>query len=346
MMSFGTLNTLANQIAPKTWKTVNEILARHAVENELIEGGRLRIDTTAVETNIHYPTDSSLLWDVYRVLARCIVKARELDPSVAGDKRLQTTRAKKLQTQIARMSGRKSKKLKAPYKRLIRLVEAIFGWSLDTAAKLEMRQGRYGPVEYLLANKLIEEIHHFVELGGCVVDQAQRRVLRGEKVPNDEKLFSIFEPHTELLKRGKAGKAIEYGHMVSFQQVDGKFITDYEVFDKRPADHALVDTAIKSHAKLFGCAPEAFAADKGFYESMDRIAELEKNIEIVSIGKKGKRTEEETERFTAQLADILGSRWRRSSEPESRDRSRSSSVVFVSCVASTKASNTSTPPSA
>jgi len=301
MMSFATLNTLANHIEPETWKRVNGILARHAVKNEMIEGEKLRIDTTAVETNIHYPTDSSLLWDVYRVLARCIAKARKLDPTVAVDRRLQTTRAKKLHTKIARMAGGKNKKLEVPYKSLIRLVEAIFAWSLDTASKLEKRQGRYGPVESMIASNLIEQSRHFVELGGRVVDQARRRVLRGEKVPNEEKLFSIFEPHTELLKRGKAGKPIEYGHMVSFQQVDGKFITDYEVFDERPVDHALVDTAIKSHTKLFGQPPETLAADKGFYESMDRIAELEETIELVSIAKKGSRTEEQIERETDVL---------------------------------------------
>ena len=301
MMGFAALNTLANQVAPETWKKVNEVLARHAVENELIEGEKLRLDTTAVETNIHYPTDSSLLWDVYRVLARAIEKARDLDPIVVGNKRLQATRAKKLQTRIARMAGRKAQKLKGPYKALICLVEAIRRWSLDVAAKLEERQDRYGPVDYLIVKSLILQIRHFVEHGASVVDQARRRVLHGEKVPNDEKLFSIFEPHTELLKRGKAGKPIEYGHMVLLQQVDGKFITDYHVFDKKPVEHALVDTAIKSHTKLFDRPPKILAGDKGFYESMDRIAELEADIELVSIGKKGPRTEEETKRETDAL---------------------------------------------
>ena len=301
MMGFAALNMLANQVAPETWKKVNDVLARHAVDNDLIEGKKLRLDTTAVETNIHYPTDSSLLWDVYRVLARCVEKAREVDPIVVGNKRLQATRAKKLRTKITRMAGRKTKSLKRPYKALIRLVETILAWSVDVADELEKRLNRYGPVEYFIAKSLIEQIRHFVELGTRVVDQAQRRVMNGEKVSNDEKLFSIFEPHTELLKRGKAGKPIEYGHMVLLQQVDGKFISDYEVFDKKPVEHALVDAAIKSHTKLFDCAPEVLAADKGFYESMDRIAELEADIDLVSIGKKGARTEEQTERETDVL---------------------------------------------
>ena len=296
MMGFAALNTLANQIAPETWKKVNCTLSRQAMKDELIRGEKLRLDTTAVETNVHYPSDSSLLWDVYRVLARSIEKARELDATVVGDRRLQSKRAKKLSANISRMAGRKRKTLRTPYKALICLVEAILAWSQDVATKLAKRQDRYGPVDYFIAKSLIEQVRHFAELGARVVDQAQRRVLNGEQVPNEEKLFSIFEPHTELLKRGKAGKPIEFGHMVLLQQVDGKFITDYHVFEKKPVEHALIDTAIKSHTRLFGCPPEVLATDKGFYESMDRIAELEEDIELVSIAKMGTRTADETKR--------------------------------------------------
>ena len=92
-------------------------------------------------------------------------------------------------------------------------------------------------------------------LGGKVLDQTRRRVLDGESVPNDEKLFSLFEPHTELLKRGKAGKDIEFGHMIQIQQVDEKFITAYEVFDQKPVEHTLLDPALAQHRKLFGFDP-------------------------------------------------------------------------------------------
>lgn len=126
------------------------------------------------------------------------------------------------------------------------------------------------------------------------MEQARRRVLDGESVPNDEKLFSIFEPHTELLKRGRAGKEVEFGHMISIQQVEGKFITDYEVFEKKPVEYELVDGAIESHRQLFGKAPDVFAADKGFWESPLATERLGWQVPLVAIGKKGKRTAEET----------------------------------------------------
>lgn len=309
MMSFTTLNWLINRISPETWKKINERLARYAVSNELIEGEKLRLDTTAVETNIHYPSDSAQLWDVYRVLARFIEKAREFSPIVVGNRRLQTKSAKKYFTKISRLSGRKTEKLKKPYKALFRLVATILAWSADVAERLETRKSKCDVKELGTTCDLVAGIQHFAELGKRVLDIAQRRVLHGEKVPNDEKLFSIFEPHTELLKRGKAGKPIEYGHMVSFQQVKSKFITDYEVFEKRPVDHELVDAAIKSHAKLFGTIPSVLAADKGYYESMDKITKLEESIDVVAIGKKGKRSEEEEER-ESNPAFKLGQKFR------------------------------------
>ncbi len=129
-----------------------------------------------------------------------------------------------------------------------------------------------------------------------MLDQARRRVLQGESVPNDEKLFSLFEPHTELLKRGKAGKPIEFGHMIQIQQVAEKFITDYDVYEKKPVEYTLLGPALERHRDLFGSAPFELTADKGYYESMEALHALEEDIEVVSIAKKGPRTPAETER--------------------------------------------------
>jgi IS5 family transposase len=299
MMEFTTLNKLANCIRPETWKRINEHLGRHAVENELIEGEKLRLDTTAVETNIHWPTDSGLLWDVYRVLARLIEQARELDSSVVGNRRLRARRAKRLCIGIQRQARRRaasSRNLRRPYQALIRLVEAILAWANEVADGLACKGRKYGVKAHAVSDSLVDQLRHFARLGAQVVDQTRRRVLCGEAVPNDEKLFSLFEPHTELIKRGKVGKPIEFGHMVLFQQVAGSFITDYRVFEKKPVEHELIDQAVKSHTKLFGKPPEVLTADKGFYESMSKIRELEQQIGLVAIGKIGGRTEAEKER--------------------------------------------------
>jgi IS5 family transposase len=301
MMDFTTLCKLKNAIPPKTWQEINRLLARYAVEQELIHGDKLRLDTTAVESNIHWPTDSSLLWDTYRTLARLIEQVREIDPDAVGDKRLHRRRTKRLYTEISRTASKKGKSrdtLKPLYEDLIARVDCICTWALSVAdaCHLARERDQFGFFEDLKAEALIQQIDHFVELGRRVLDQARRRVVQGESVPNDEKIFSIFEPHTELLKRGKAGKDIEFGHMIQIQQVEEKFITDYDVFEKKPVEHQLLDTALERHEKLFGHYPSQLAADKGYYENMDALRRLEDDVDVVAIAKKGKRTTEEIER--------------------------------------------------
>ncbi len=115
-------------------------------------------------------------------------------------------------------------------------------------------------------------------------------------MPNDQKLFSIFEPHTELLIRGKAGKPIEFGHTIRIQQVDGKFITHYDVFPHKPVEHELVEPAIERHRERFGDYPKELTADQGYYGSREQLVSLREKIDLVAINKKGKRSKEEKQR--------------------------------------------------
>lgn len=301
MIGYSRLNTLKNAISPKTWKKINWALGESAVEAGLITGERLRIDTTAYETNVHWPTDSSLLWDVYRVQCRLINTVRTIDPEATSDRRLHPKAVKRLHTKIARRSAKKksvSRDARKAYRALIDHVEGVQVWIVCVCERLELglEQDAYEWRDSLVIGCLVTQLKHFRSLGLRVVDQAERRVFKDEKVPNEEKILSIFEPHTELLKRGKAGKAIEFGHMIAIQQVENKFITDYEAFERKPVDYSLVDPALESHRELFGENPREFSGDKGFYESMEKIRELEEEIDVVSIGKKGSRNEEEMAR--------------------------------------------------
>ena len=299
MMDYTTLCKLKNAIRRGTWKAVNRCLAEYAVGGGLVDGDRLRLDTTAVETNIHWPTDSSLLWDVYRTLDRLIRQARQIDPEAVGPRRLQARRAKRLQQKIARRAahkGRSAHQLKPLYTQLIQMVEELMSWARSVRQKLDRSRRLTSAMDTAKAAAIVQQIDDYIALGERIVDQARRRVLAGERVPNEEKLFSIFESHTELLKRGKAGKDVEFGHMIQIQQVGGKFITDYDVFDKRPVEYDLLEPVLESHKELFGCYPDELAGDKGYYESMAAIDRLQRKVSMVSIAKKGRRNSEETQR--------------------------------------------------
>lgn len=291
MMDYSTFCRLRNAVTPESWKKINQLLAEYALAEEAITGDKLRLDTTAVETNIHWPTDSSLLVDVFRTIKQDLDKARKLGVALLEGRRFHLDAVRKLALRIARKSrgkGVSSKGMKSLYKRLIRHVEEI----LPTAGSVAECLRRHAGVQDA---QLAARLAQFQQLGGRVVSQSRRRVLEGESVPNDEKLFSIFEPHTELLKRGKAGKPIEFGHMIQIQQVSQKFITGYDVFEKKPVEPSLLDAALASHEQLFGVAPATLAADKGYFEQ-NTIDNLQQRIETVSIAKKGKRGAEQTER--------------------------------------------------
>ncbi len=294
MMDYSTFCRLRNAIAPSTWQKINLTLAKYAVAQEAISPDSLRLDTTAVETNIHWPTDSSLLVDAFRAVKRDLDKARELGIRPLEGRRFHLDAVRKIGLRIIRKGGRKGvavKELKPLYKRLIRLVEDILSTAGTIAESLQSTANSSGGLSDRLAARLVE----FQILGTQVVSQARRRVLKGESVPNDEKLFSVFEPHTELLKRGKAGKPIEFGHMIQIQQVKEKFITDYAVYDRKPVEPELLVPALDSHRSLFGVDPSCLTADKGYFEQ-DTLDKLEERMDTVSIGKKGKRTPEQLER--------------------------------------------------
>ena len=151
MIDFTAYCKLRNCIRPETWRKMNDLLAQGAVRGGMIEGEKLRIDTTAVETNIHWPTDSSLLWDTYRTLARYLEQIREIDPLVVGNRRVLLKKVKKLQQRIARKASKNPKSTEALerlYIRFFGLVENILQWSGEIAELLARKITGY-PAERL-----------------------------------------------------------------------------------------------------------------------------------------------------------------------------------------------------
>lgn len=301
MMDFTFLSRAFGCLSLKTWEDINERLRSYAVTREKVSGKKLRADTTVYEANIHYPTDSSLLWDGYRVLVRGLRRVRKGYPGLKLSYRFRDRRIKKLYLYISRNAGSKSKrkqrKVKSAYRALIEGVERVVGLA-DTVVELLPKIDPYAV-----------ELNHFRPLVRSVISQARRRVLEGDQLSAGEKLYSIFEEHTELLKRGKARAPIEFGHKVLIGQTGEKFITQYQVMRRRREDKDLVDGVIASHVETFGAKPEVLSADKGFYESTTKLAELYEDIETVSICKKGRRTDEERERESGD-AFMAGQRFR------------------------------------
>jgi IS5 family transposase len=292
MMDHSFLNKAFGVLSDKTWQIMNQVLAEYAKQQEKISGKKLRLDTTVYETNIHYPTDSSLLWDSFRTLARLLQQIQQELPQLATKHRFHLKKVKKLAYFITRngRSNNKSKrrKVKSTYRTLIERVN----WIAEVAREALVILHRAGYEAELLA--------HYIPIVEKVIHQAEQRVFRGVMVAADEKVYSLFEEHTELLKRGKAGKPIEFGHKVLIAQTGEKFIHHYQVFPKRQEDKELLEPTLKAHKQLFGTGPDVLATDKGFYENMKQILKLQKNITTVSICKKGRRNPQEYERESTE----------------------------------------------
>jgi len=292
MMDYSFLNKAFGILSDRTWKIMNRVLAQYAKEQEKISSEKLRLDTTVYETNIHYPSDSSLLWDSFRTLARLLQQIQQELPQLALKHRFHVKKVKKLFLFITRNASSnnkgKKRKVKSTYRTLIERVN----WVAEVAREALVVLHRTGYEAELLA--------HYIPIVEKIIHQAEQRIFQGVMVAADEKVYSLFEEHTELLKRGKAGKPIEFGHKVLIAQTGEKFIHHYEVFPKREEDKELLEPTLKAHKQLFGTGPDVLATDKGFYENMKQIVKLEENITTVSICKKGRRNPQEYERESTE----------------------------------------------
>jgi len=291
-MDFTFLNRAFSSLSATTMEKMNAILTGYAISEEMISSEKQRMDTTVYETNIHYPNDSSLLWDSFRTLARLVSMIQNELPTLDLQHRFHIDKVKKLATFIARNASSKRKKtqreVKRQYATLIKRVRWIHGVGQQVCKKA------------FAAGYTVSELSHYLPLVAQIVEQAHRRIIQGEKVPSDEKLYSLFEEHTELIVRGKAGKPIEFGHKILVAQTGEKYIHHYNVMKKRIEDKELLLPAIEAHKEMFGEYPHVLSTDKGFYESMEQLHSLEKIIPVVSISKKGRRTQAEYERETTE----------------------------------------------
>lgn len=295
MMDFTFLCKAYTALSEETWKAINATLSGYAKKEEKITAEGLRIDTTAYETNIHYPTDSSLLWDSYRTLSRLMREASDEMCALGLRHRFHTKKVRKLALFISRNSDKKDKrvrqKIKSTYKKLINRTKWIVSVG-EMAMNLLSRAMDF--------KATAAELKHYLPIIQKIIGQAESRVLFGEQVPSAEKIYSLFEEHTELIKRGKARKLIEFGHKVLLAETREKFIIHYETMPKQRADKELIESSLNAHNKVFRCRPDILAGDKGFYESREQIENLSKKIETVSICKKGRRTEKEDQRESTE----------------------------------------------
>ena len=283
-------NRAFNRLTPETLRDINPLVVQAAVQLGLEDGKTLRAGSTVVETNVHYPTDATLLWDSVRTITRLIGDLHEKLPGGVEGFTNRTRSARRRMQTIQRMSAAERTHQQEPkYRELIRITEQVVNNARQVVEKAKAAAAGAGAdlMASLVVDALRNEITGYCQLADRVIDQSRRRVLQGEKVPTEEKIYSIFEPHTDLIKRGKAQKPVEFGHKVFLAESAQGLITDYQVLDGNPSDTDHVQSSLDRHQQTFGIPPELYATDRGFF-SAENVQYSEKTgVTQVSIPQRG-----------------------------------------------------------
>jgi IS5 family transposase len=282
-----TLLRWANLIQPATLHRLLDRVTELARARKVTRGRKLRLDSTVVETDIHHPSDSTLLADSVRVLSRLVQRAKMVaGAGAAGTGALWRDRsraakrlARRIGATMVHQKEAREQERRALYERLLGVARASRRQAEQVRARLTAQLAR--------GCRLRQALDRFLPLVERVIDQAERRVVRGERVPASAKMLSLFEPHTAVLRRGKARQPTEFGTKLVLDEVEGGLISRYEIYAGNPDDALSLPGSLAHHEQCFGRAPDLLAGDRHFF-SWDncRLAEA-RGVRRVVLPKRG-----------------------------------------------------------
>lgn len=281
-----TLAENVRRLTGATWEAINRVLVDGAREDGIERGDKLRIDGTVVETNILAPADSDLLWDTVRVLTRWLSRA---ETASLGVRCPRIARKAKSRSFLIKFTRGKEKRL-APYRELIALAERTINASECAREVLAARDERF-------AARVVAKLDHYLPLGRRVVDQAKRRILEGETVPSQQKLVSIFEPHSEVIIKGR--RAVQFGRKVTFTVGASALVTDCVIEKHTPCDADIMPKMLERARTQNGRAPRQVALDGGYASKANLAHAKALGVEDVCFSK----------RVGLELTDMVRSAW-------------------------------------
>ena len=307
-----TMVKLGLALGPEVIEKIHARIVGLATQKKAAKGRRMRVDTTVVETNIHYPTDSSLLADGVRVITRAV---KRVEMEVGKTKKKLRNRMKSVQhrlIELGKMAAHRGEKAKEKreqvYRKLMRTTRRVITEAEKTIkqvgskVKKETDQRKRATVE-----RLVKHAQEAIGLTERVLKQTRARVIKGQ-THYKEKLVSVFETQTEVIRKGKASKPTEFGKIVKIQEAENQIITHYEVFDSKPADQELLIPSIEKHEEIFGRVPELVATDGGFHSLSNIDKATEKGVKKLAVPGRRRGSGKEKERKARWYKEAL--RWR------------------------------------
>lgn len=285
-----TILKIARALGPEVIAQLHRQVVGVAQRAGVTRGRRFRIDTTVVETPVHYPTDSTLLQDGIRVLTRTLHEGCAVlgQPATRIRHRLRSAgrRVIAIRLQSRREADRPA--LVRSYRQLMGTTRAV----LRDAATVVRQLGQAMPHVDAATGRRVQRVQarlrHWRPLIARVLQQTRARVLGGDtRVP--DKVLSLFEPHTEAIRKGKAAKPTEFGKLVTIQESEHQIVTAYQVHDTRPADQTLWAPALDTHIAIFGRAPDLATADRGFSSAANEAAATARGVRRVVLPHPGRK---------------------------------------------------------
>jgi IS5 family transposase len=286
-----TILKIAKALGPEVITDLHQRVVDVAKRAGVTHGRRFRIDTTVVETNVHYPTDSTLLQDGVRVLTRTMQRANHAMGRPVGQVRNRGRRVTRLGLAIswqARTPKTRDAMIRS-YRRLMATTRAV----LRDAATMVRRTGQHLRTATATTAAALEQaqqqIRQMRPLVERVLAQARARLFGGDiHVP--DKVLSLFEPHTEAIRKGKIAKPTEFGKLVTIQEAEHQIITAFDVHDQRPADRTLWAPALDRHRQIFDRAPDLATGDRGFSSARNEQAAMDRGVRRVVLPAQGRKS--------------------------------------------------------
>jgi len=305
-----TLIRWANLIKPGTLHDLLDHVLDLARQQKVTRGRKLRIDGTVVETNIHYPTDSSLLADGVRVLSRAIGRAKQLlrDGTDLGQAafrdrtRSAKWHAKRIEDAIRKRGEDADRARQTAYQHLIRITTATVDQAQRVAAALQEQATRS-------TRKLAETLDHMLPHVVQVIEQTTRRVLYGEQVGATEKIVSLFEPDTAIIRKDPRPGHTSFGRVIWLSEVDGGLISRYAVLEGNPKEAEQLVPSVDHHLARFHKPPRLLAGDRGCHSARGERYAQEQGVKQVVIPKPGAKSAARRT-YEAQRWFKIGRRWR------------------------------------
>lgn len=273
--SESTLNRDIKKIRPETLEAINRVILGVADKEGIEKGRKVRVDCTVTESNIHHPTDSSLLWDSVRVLCRLTQQANEKFGMKVPD---HSRRAKR--RGLAILNAKNDKVRKKQYRDLLKVAKKVAADAEGVLAGLPTVVTE----EPMAVACLEAELRHYLPLARRVIEQTERRVILGEKLKPEEKLVSIFEPHTDIIVKDR--RDTYYGHKLALTGGASGLLTDLVVEDGNPADTTIAERMIARQEEIYGRVPRQAAFDGGFASRPNLASIKELGVKDVAFSKK------------------------------------------------------------